>query len=118
MDALLLTEPQAAAARQLKHRVILDTRRLDIWLGAFVVQGKGMDDDSRKQQLRVFTQGYNRACDSLNKYGVGHYKDLVMKYCHVRETAVDTLPKDLKFGRVALPREVDLMRARKWLGKK
>lgn len=118
MDALLLTEPQAAAARQLKHRVILDTRRLDIWLGAFVVQGKGMDDDSRKQQLRVFTQGYNRACDSLNKYGVGHYKDLVMKYCHVREAAVDTLPKDLKFGRVALPREVDLMRARKWLGKK
>jgi hypothetical protein len=41
-----------------------------------------------------------------------------MKYCHVREAAVDTLPKDLKFGRVALPREVDLMRARKWLGKK
>ena len=83
MDALLLTEPQATQARLLKHKVILDSRKLDIQMGAIVMQGKGMDDQARKRQLRVFTNGYNQACDSINKYGIGEYKDLLMKYCRV-----------------------------------
>ena len=118
MDALLLTEPHASQARYLKHKVILDTRKQDMQMGAFVVQGKGMDDKNRQQQLKVFREGYNRACDSINKYGVGQYKDLVMKYCNVKETAVEGLPKDLKFNRIAPPREKDIERAKNWLKKK
>ena len=37
MDAMLLTEPQAAQARWLKHKVILDTRKLDMQMGTIVV---------------------------------------------------------------------------------
>ena len=118
MDALLLTEPHASQARYLKHKVVLDTRKQDMQMGAFVVQGMGMDDKNRQQQLKVFREGYNRACDSINKYGVGQYKDLVMKYCNVKETAVEGLPKDLKFNRIAPPREKDIERAKNWLKKK
>ena len=118
MDALLLTEPQATQARLLKHKVILDSRKLDIQMGAIVMQGKGLDDQTRKKQLRVFRNGYNQACDSINKYGVAEYKDLLMKYCRVKESTINALPKDLKFERIALPREEDIVRARKWLSNK
>ena len=118
MDALLLTEPQAAQARMLKHRVIFDTRKQDIQMGAFVVRGKGMDDKNRQRQLKAFCEGYNRACDSLNHYGVRQYRNLVKKYCKVKDAAIDTIPKDLKFSRIVPPRKQDIDMAKKWLGKK
>ena len=118
MDALLMTEPQAAQARFLKHKVILDTRQLDMQMGAIVVRSKGMGDKNRKRQMEVFVKGYNEACDSINKYGVSHYRDLVMKYCKVRREAVDTIPKSLRFSHIAKPRVKDIERAQKWLSKK
>ena len=118
MDALVMTEPQAAQARWLKHRVIFDTRQQDMQMGAIVVRSKGMDDKNRKRQMEVFVKGYNEACDSINKFGVSHYKDLVMKYCNVKREAVDTIPKSLKFSHIVKPREMDIERAQKWLSKK
>ena len=87
-------------------------------MGAIVVRSKGMDDKNRKRQMDVFLKGYNEACDSINKYGVSHYKNLVMKYCKVKGEAVDTIPRNLKFSRIAKPREKDIERAQKWLSKK
>lgn len=118
MDALLMTEPQAAQARLLKHKAILDTRNLDLQMGAIVVRSKGMDDISRKKQMAAFVKGYNTACDTINANGVAKYRDLVMKYCGVKREAVDTIPKNLKFNHVAKPREKDIERAQKWLSKK
>ena len=118
MDALVMTEPQAAQARWLKHRVIFDTRQQDMQMGAIVVRSKGMDDKNRKRQMEVFMKGYNEACDSINRFGVSHYKDLVMKYCNVKREAVDTIPKSLKFSHIVKPREKDIERAQKWLSKK
>ena len=118
MDALVMTEPQAAQARWLKHKVIFDTRQQDMQMGAIVVRSKGMDDKNRKRQMEVFVKGYNEACDSINKFGVSHYKDLVMKYCNVKREAVDTIPKSLKFSHIVKPREKDIERAQKWLSKK
>lgn len=118
MDALLLTEPQAAQARMLKHKVLLDTRKLDMQMGAIAMQKDVLQDRMRKVQLKVFIKGYNAAVDSINKYGVANYKDLVMKYCKVKGEAVDTIPKNLKFSRIAKPREKDIERAKKWLSKK
>ena len=115
MDALLLTEPQATAARLLKHKVILDSRKLDIQLGALVVQGEGMDDATRQKQLKVFIDGYNQACDSLNKHGLAPYKELIQKYCLAKSSTIGALPKDLKFPRMVPPREEDIERAKKWL---
>ena len=118
MDALVMTEPQAAQARWLKHKVIFDTRQQDMQMGAIVIRSKGMDDKNRKRQMEVFVKGYNEACDSINHYGVSYYKDLVMKYCKVKREAVDTIPKSLKFNHISKPREKDIERAQQWLSKK
>ena len=118
MDALLMTEPQAAQARLLKHKVLLDTRKQDMQMGAIVMRSKVLAERNRKVQLKVFIKGYNAACDSINKYGISHYRDLVMKYCKVKREAVDTIPKNLKFSHIKKPREKDIEQARKWLSKK
>ena len=118
MDAIVMTEPQAAQARLLKHKVVLDTRKLDLQMGAIVMQSSVLNEKWRKVQLKVFIKGYNAACDSINKYGVSHYKDLVMKYCKVKREAVDTIPQSLKFNHIAKPRVQDIERAQKWLSKK
>ena len=118
MDALLMTEPQAAQARLLKHHVLMDTRKLDMAMGVIVSQWKDMDGESRAKQMRAFMRGYNRACDSLNKYGLENYASLIVKYCRVKPEAVAQIGKDLKFHRIALPREEDVERAKTWLSKK
>ena len=117
MDALVFTEPQLTQAMLLKPRVLLDTRKLDMKMGAVVVRSKGMDDKNRKKQMNAFLIGYNAACDSLNKYGVGHYKDVIRKRYKVSEQALSRLP-DLKFERAIVPREKDIETARQWLSKK
>ena len=117
MDALIMTEPQAAQARLLKHKVILDTRNLNMKMGAVVMRNKAMGDDSRKRQLEVLVKGYNEACDSINQRGVGAYADLVMKYCKVKKNTVESL-KDIKFEKISKPRPEDIERAKKWLSKK
>jgi NitT/TauT family transport system substrate-binding protein len=118
MDALILTEPQAAAARMLKHKVLMDTRKLDMEMGVVVSQWKGMDEENRAKQLRAFMRGYNKACDSINQYGIESYAQLIAKYCRVKPEAVAQIGKDLKFHRIALPREEDVERAKTWLSKK
>ena len=118
MEALILTEPQAAAARMLKHKVLMDTRQLDMEMGVVVSQWKGMDEENRAKQLRAFMRGYNKACDSINQYGIESYAQLIAKYCRVKPEAVAQIGKDLKFHRIALPREEDVERAKTWLSKK
>ena len=117
MDALLLTEPQAGQARLLKHKVILDTRNLDMKMGAAVMRNGVMNDKNRKRQLEVLIKGYNEACDSINHYGVAEYSDLVMKYCKVKRSTVESL-KNIKFEKITKPRQQDIERAQKWLLKK
>ena len=117
MDALILTEPQAAAARLLKHKVLLDTRKLNMEMGVIVSQWKGMDGEARAKQLRAFTRGYNKACDSINQHGLESYAPLITKYCRVKPEAVAQIGKDLKFHHIALPREEDVERAKAWLSK-
>jgi NitT/TauT family transport system substrate-binding protein len=117
MDALLMTEPQAAQARLLKHKVLLDSRKMDLQMGAIVMQGKGMDDKNRKRQMEVFIKGYQAACDSINTFGIAHYRDLIVKYCQVKSESVELLDKN-KFVGLAKPRQQDIERAQKWLSKK
>ena len=118
MDALFLTEPQAAVARMLKHKVLMDTRKLDMQMGVIVSQWEGMDEVNRAKQLRAFMRGYNKACDSINQYGIENYVSLIVKYCRVKSEAVKHIGKDLKFHRIALPREEDVEKAKSWLSKK
>ena len=117
MDALLLTEPQATQALLGKHKVLLDTRKEDIRMGAIVFRGKGMDDAKRKQQMAVFLKGYNDACDSINKFGVRHYQDVIRKYCVISDQALKALPDSLPYTHATSPRQKDLEQARQWLSK-
>ena len=117
MDALFLTEPQATQALLGKHKVLLDTRQLDIQMGALVFRTEGMDHQDRKRQMEVFMKGYNEACDSINKYGVRHYTDVIRKYYTMSEQALKALPDSLFYPHAAAPREKDIERAKTWLSK-
>lgn len=118
MDALLMTEPQATQALLQKHKVLLDTRQLDMQMGVLAFREKGMDDQNRRRQMEVFLKGYNEACDSLNHYGVRRYQDVIRKYYPISEQALKALPDTLKYQRATAPREKDVECARLWLSKK
>ena len=117
MDAMLLTEPQATQALLGKHKIILDSRKEDIRMGALVVREKVMDDKNRKRQMEVLLKGYNEACDSLNHYGVKKYMDVIRKHYNLSKQAQEKLPDSLKFNHAAAPREKDVERAHQWLSK-
>lgn len=107
IDAMLLPEPQATTARLWKHPVLMDTRQKDIRLGVVAFREKDLTNKNRKKQYEVFLKGYNVAVDSINKFGVKHYGDLIMKYMKADEQTVRALP-DIKFEHVKAPREKDL----------
>ena len=117
MDAMLLTEPQASQALMKKHYVMMDTRKEDIQMGALVMRAKNMDDKARKHQIEVFMKGYKQACDSINHFGVTHYKQVLKKYYGLNDQAIKALPDSLKFTYQA-PRQKDIDRAKRWLEKK
>jgi NitT/TauT family transport system substrate-binding protein len=117
MDAMLLTEPQASQAVLKKHYVLLDTRKEDIQMGALVFRTKNMDDKNRKHQMEVFMKGYKQACDSINHFGVTHYKQILKKYYGLNDQAINALPDSLKFT-YQVPRQKDIDRAKNWLLKK
>ncbi len=118
MDALFVTEPQATQALLAKHRVLLDTRKMDMQMGAFVSRTDSMGDKNRQRQMAAFLKGYNAACDSINQYGVRNYTAVIRKYYSVSEQALKRLPDSLKFMHAAGPRQKDIETAQKWLGKK
>ena len=117
MDAMLLTEPQASESLAAKHKLLLDSRKIDWKMGAVVFRDIIKGDSARERQYDVFVKAYNMACDSINKYGVARYGDLVTKYCQVKASTVDSI-KNYRFSHVAQPREKDIETARKWLKKK
>ena len=115
IDAALLTEPQAMLARLARHTQLMDTRKLNLTMGAIAFREKDLEAKKRQQQLEDFKKGYNTACDSLTKLGIAQYRDIVVKYCGLGANQVDSLPRDLKFRHIELPAQSDIERAQKWL---
>ncbi|MGM9716243.1 MAG: ABC transporter substrate-binding protein [Prevotella sp.] len=103
MDALWLTEPQATTARLYKHIVLKDSRKMGEPLGRVVFTRKAMSDERRRQQIAAMVQGYNRACDSLNQYGLKNYADIVATCCHADAKTLQALPK-MTFPHIAVPK--------------
>jgi NitT/TauT family transport system substrate-binding protein len=118
MDALLLTEPQATQALMMKHHVLLDTRKLDMQMGVIAMNKLTMSHATRQKQQEALVKGYNRACDSLNHYGLKPYYDVIRRHYDVSEQALRQLPDSLKFMPVTTPREKDVECARQWWLKK
>ena len=118
MDALFMTEPHATQALLAKHKVLMDTRKSDMQMGAFVFRVKGMDDKNRQRQMKAFLKGYNEACDSINQYGVRNYQAVIRKYYDVSEQTLKNLPDTLKFQHATPPSQKDIETAQQWLSKK
>jgi NitT/TauT family transport system substrate-binding protein len=118
MDALWMTEPQASMARMLKHQVVYDSRTTKIQPGVIAFREKEMRHPERAKQLQLFVNAYNQACDSINKKGLRHYRDLIMRYCNVKKEVVDSLPdvKKNPFVHAQGPRQADVAQVEKWLG--
>ena len=117
IDAVLLTEPQATQARLARHTRLLDSRQERMQLGVIAFTEKVVADTARQHQLDVFRKAYNQACDSLTRYGIGSYRDIVEKYCQMPPNQIDSLPGDLKFTKMAEPLKADVERARQWIDK-
>ncbi len=116
MDAVLLTEPQATTARLGKNPVLMDSRDKKICFGVVAFRSDAMSDKRRKKQIDEFVRGYNAACDSINKYGVSHYAEILQKYYDIDNNTINSLPK-MKFKHAAAPRQEDIDTADKWLKK-
>jgi len=117
MDALWLTEPHATAARNMKHHAVIDSRNLGVQLGVLAFREKEMRRQGRSQQYQLFIQAYNQACDSINKYGIAHFRNLIIDKCSVKGETVDSLPKTIRFQHTRGPREQDVKIVEQWLNK-
>ncbi len=118
MDALWLTEPQATIARLAKNPVLLDSRKLNMNYGVLAFNQQKMRTYERKEQLAAFVKGYDAACDSINKYGVSHYRDLIARYCGVKAAVVDSIQGDIKFTHARGPLQADIDKVGAWINKK
>ncbi|MCH4147311.1 MAG: ABC transporter substrate-binding protein [Prevotella sp.] len=96
IDALWLPEPQATTAKLFKNPVLKDSRQMGGPLGVVAFRSHALVDPYRQKQIVLFVKGYNAACDSLNKYGLEHYADLIKQYCNTDDKTIKALPK-IKF---------------------
>lgn len=115
MDALWLPEPQATVARLAKNPVLLDSRKLGMNYGVLAFNQKKMRTYDRRMQLEAFVKGYDAACDTINKYGIGHFRHLAANYCHVDVSVIDSLPKGITFQHARGPLQQDIEKVNGWL---
>ena len=102
MDGAWLAEPLATTARLAGNPIVADSRDMKKGLGVIAVRQDKTSDKWRQKQLAAFTKAYNAACDSLNAYGMGHYKDVLRKYYKVDNRTIASLPK-LQFSHISKP---------------
>lgn len=114
MDAVLLPEPQATVARLAGHKVLMDSQKRDIKMGVLVFSDKAMNDTRKRAQIDEFIKVYNQACDSINRYGIANYADVIKKHMGVDDKTVKAIP-NIRFEHAASPRSKDIGMANKWL---
>ncbi|MCM1510420.1 MAG: hypothetical protein NC116_06860 [Clostridium sp.] len=84
IDAAVLPEPQATVARKTGHEnLYAEYGRNGNTYGAFLLKKADMD---------MFVSIYNRACDSINKNGIGHYDSILIKRMSVPEKLAKYIP--------------------------
>ena len=117
IDALWLPEPLATQARVMKHPVVLDSRDVKVQLGVMAFRDKEMQRKERAKQLALFTQAYNQACDSINKYGVAHYRNILTDRIKIKSSLVDSIPQNIRYQHARAPRQQDMALVEQWLAK-
>lgn len=114
MDAMWLTEPQAAMAINNGNKAIADSRKMGYSLGVIAFRHDKTMDKRRQDQIAAFVKAYNMACDSINKNGISYYSDIATKHCATNEEALATL-KDLKFTHISAPSKEQIEVAQKYV---
>lgn len=114
IDALWLPEPLATQARVMKNPVVMDSRDAKLQLGVLAFRDKEMQRKERAKQLQLFLKAYNQACDTINKYGIAHYRQLFIDRYKFKATLVDSIPQDIRFPRAKAPRQQDVTFVEKW----
>lgn len=117
LDAALLTEPQATAARVVmkdigaKNPVLMDSREKGVHWGVIAFRSKALEEKRRQEQLSLFLKAYDRACDSINENGMVKNADIIKKYCGSDDKTIKALPT-LKFSHATPPLEKDIEKAK------
>lgn len=93
MDAMFLPEPQATIARLHNHKPIADTLFSKTCVGVIAFRKAVFTDKRRKRQISAFLKIYNEACDSIEKYGVASYSDIIEKYMAADAKCVKAMPR-------------------------
>lgn len=113
LEGALLTEPQATEAVNLNNVRCVDYGDC---LGVIVMRADKMQKPQKKSQLELFKKVYDMAVDSINKNGIGHYRNCIMQHCHVKGSTVDSL-RTVRFTHITPVdcRAIDA--AQNWLNK-
>lgn len=93
MDAMFLPEPQATVARMHNHKAIADKLFSKTNVGVIAFRKAALADKRRKWQIAEFIKIYNQACDSITKYGVASYSDIIGKYMAADAKSVKAMPR-------------------------
>lgn len=107
IDAVWLQEPFAATARSKGHHVIADSRDYKNNLGVIAFRSELNANKMRNRQIAAFIKTYNMACDSINKNGIGHYADIIHKYCKVNDKTIKAIEKQ-KYNHAGYPDKADI----------
>ena len=121
MDALLLPEPQATAGRGLKANLVYDSESDSLQMGIIAFSRQALQQDTlRRWQLEAFVRAYDAACDSITAKGIGHYRDLVARWCHVDASVADSIEAQhpVSFPHSTPPRQSDIDRAKRYASEK
>jgi NitT/TauT family transport system substrate-binding protein len=86
-------------------------------LGVLAFREVEMRRQARTKQLELFTQAYNQACDSINKYGVAYYRSILVDRYKVKGQLIDSIPHHIRFMQARGPRQKDINYATQWLEK-
>ncbi len=115
MDAVWLTEPQAAVARLDDHPVLMTGKEKNFNPGVIAIRSEIINDTTRTKQLDALTKAYNAACDSINRMGIKHFAKLITKYYNIEDKVVNNLSDKLIYNRIYPVRQSDVSRAKEWL---
>lgn len=92
MDALWLPEPQATTARLMGHKVLYDTEKNKTRWGVLGMRNRRKNNAKERKETALLIKAYNMAVDSIAKYGVQHYEQLIMDYTGSTSGTVRRLP--------------------------
>ena len=113
LDAALLPEPFATEALNAANKLLLDFKGTRFRQGALAVRRDAVKDST---QLDLFAKAYDMAVDSINKYGLQHYRAVLSKYCRVKNSTIDSL-RSMTFHHISPVKVSAIENAQTWLGK-